>query len=103
MSTIWNDFVAHMTTRMMIFGDCVQTLRRRCRQFRNKCFGCNFSHINIVEAPIVLHFEQLVENPQLCLRKPLCKFPATMHSMSTKNVPLVMEEIGDIVGSTTRV
>ena len=38
--------VAHINTRMMIFGDCVQTVRRRCRQFRNKCFGYNFSHVN---------------------------------------------------------
>ena len=30
----------------MIFGGCVQTVRRRCRQFRNKCFGYNFSHVN---------------------------------------------------------
>ena len=26
--------IAHINARMMIFGDCVQTVRRRCRQFR---------------------------------------------------------------------
>ena len=29
-----------------IFGDCVQTVRRRSRQFRNNFFGYNFSHVN---------------------------------------------------------
>ena len=29
---VWKGlFVAHISARMMIFGDCVQTLRRRCR------------------------------------------------------------------------
>ena len=41
-----NLLVAHINARMRIFGDCVQTMRRRCRQFRNKCFGYNFSHVN---------------------------------------------------------
>ena len=56
----------------------------------------------IAEVPIVLHFEQLVENPQLYLRMPLRRFTAWMSSMSTKNVPRVMEVIGEIVGSITR-
>ena len=38
--------IAHINARMMIFGDCVQTTRRRCRQFRNKCFGYKISHVN---------------------------------------------------------
>ena len=60
------ELIAHINARMMIFGGCVQTV---CRQFRNKCFGYNFSHVNRSwECPIVLHFEQLVENPQLCER-----------------------------------
>ena len=46
---------------MMIFGDCVQTVRCRYRQFRIQLQPRE----QIVEVPIVLHFEQLVENSQL--------------------------------------
>ena len=50
--------------RKMIFGDCVQTTRRR--QFRNKWLRIQLQpREQIVEVPIVLHFDQLVENPQL--------------------------------------
>ena len=49
----------------------------------------------------VLLIEQLVENSQLRLRKPLCRFTARMCSLSTKNVPHVTQEIGEIVGSIT--
>ena len=56
----------------------------------------------IVEVPIVLHFEQLVENPQLIAEAVVQVLSVWMYSMSTKNVPQVMEEIGEIVGSITR-
>ena len=66
-----------MCTKPMIFSDCVQTMRRRCR-FQDKCPGYNFSHVKqTVDVPIVLW----------------------MYGMSTKNVPQVKKEIGEVVGS----
>ena len=57
---------AHQNARMIIFGDCVQTMRRRSRQFRKQVLRIQRQpREQIAEVPIVLHFEQLVENPQL--------------------------------------
>ena len=59
---------------MMIFGGCVQTLRRRWRPdaetqvqtIPKQVFRIQLQpREQIVEVPNVLHFEQLVENPQL--------------------------------------
>ena len=44
--------IAHINAR--IFGGCVQTVRRRCRKFRNKCFGYNNSHSTVVIAEAVV-------------------------------------------------
>ena len=73
---VWIGLVAHINARMMIFGVCVQTVRRRCRQFRNKCFGYNFSpREQIAEVPDCTHFEQLIENAQLWLREAVVQVP----------------------------
>ena len=57
----------------------------------------------IVEVLIVLHFEQLVPKNTVVIAEAVVQVPAWMCSMSTTNVPQVMDEIGEIVGSTTRV
>ena len=53
----------------------------------------------IVEVPTVQHFEQLVENPVV---EAVVLFTAWMYSVSTKNVPQIMEEIGETMGSIAR-
>ena len=55
----------------------------------------------VVEVLIVLHFEQLVENPVL-IAETVVQVPRGCTVRSTKNVPQVMEEIGKVVRSFPR-